>query len=1136
MESFLAEYGLSTDEGVALMCLAEALLRVPDDETVDDLIRDKITPHDWASHVGDSGSILINASTWALMLTGKVLGEDDPGVVNTLQGVVRRLGEPVVRIAVKRAMQELGSQFVLGEDIARATARGDAMVAQGYSYSYDMLGEAARTADDAQRYFDAYCNAITQLADRASTQEIARNPGISVKLSALHPRYESAKATQVVPQLADRLLQLSQMAAQAGLGLNVDAEEAGRLEMSLDIVERILADESIRGWAGFGVVVQAYGKRALPVIDWLHDLATRLDRKIMVRLVKGAYWDSEIKLAQVHGHHGYSVYRRKADTDVSYIACARRLLSMRDRIYPQFATHNAHTLAAVLEMAGDRTDNFEFQRLHGMGEALHDIVLREFGTRCRIYAPVGAHQDLLAYLVRRLLENGANSSFVNQIVDHSVAADEIAADPFTRSSVNNASSGALVPLPDSLYQPWRDNSKGWDLNEPGVLDEIASLRAPFMTHELVPMPDLEVADVATLVQAATEALTEWQKTPANDRADLLNRAADLYEANAGELFALLTREAGKTIGDAVSELREAVDFLRYYASQIAELPTEQHARGVIVCISPWNFPLAIFTGQIAAALVTGNTVIAKPAEQTPLIANRAVQLLHEAGISPQVLQLAVGDGATVGAALTAAPQVGGVCFTGSTQVAKLIEAQLAKTANPDAMLIAETGGLNAMIVDSTALTEQAVRDVINGAFQSAGQRCSALRMLYVQSEKRDVLLEMLKGAMKELKIGDPADFATDIGPVIDADAQTAIGQYCSDARDNGRVVAEVPVPSDGHFAAPTIIAVNGIEDLTREIFGPVLHVATFEASDLDTVISNINASGFGLTFGLHSRIDERVQRVVNSVHAGNVYINRDQIGAVVGSQPFGGHGLSGSGPKAGGPYYLKRFTQGVSARGAGQSADPASDASVALVSGQQINDAFDSLQSSQWPHAENRIGILRSILRGKAPRAMSAAAALSMAAIELPGPTGESNRLTLKPVGNVLCASEDPVVLLAHVVQALRAGNRVVAIGPDANRSLEFLHQVPGVALAAMNGFLDVDSLPDASFDALALDCSNAKAKETTRAIRIVLSESDQLNVREQPVRRIISGHIEPERFVLEYSVCIDTTAAGGNAQLLASQ
>jgi len=471
MESFLAEYGLSTDEGVALMCLAEALLRVPDDETVDDLIRDKITPHDWASHVGDSGSILINASTWALMLTGKVLGDDDPGVVSTLQGVVRRLGEPVVRVAVKRAMQELGSQFVLGEDIERATARGDAMVAQGYSYSYDMLGEAARTADDAQRYFDAYHQAILQLADRAKTDDIARNPGISVKLSALHPRYESAKAAQVVPQLADRLLQLCQTAAQAGLGLNIDAEEAGRLEISLDIVESVLADESLKDWPGLGVVVQAYGKRALPVIDWLYELAIRLDRKIMVRLVKGAYWDSEIKLAQVQGHHGYSVYRRKADTDVSYIACARRLLSMRDRVYPQFATHNAHTLAAVLAMAGERTDDFEFQRLHGMGEALHDIVLKERATRCRIYAPVGAHQDLLAYLVRRLLENGANSSFVNQIVDHSVSAEVVALDPFTRSSATDVSDGTLVPLPDSLYQPWRDNSRGWDLNEPAVIGD-----------------------------------------------------------------------------------------------------------------------------------------------------------------------------------------------------------------------------------------------------------------------------------------------------------------------------------------------------------------------------------------------------------------------------------------------------------------------------------------------------------------------------------------------------------------------------------------------------------------------------------------------------------------------------------------
>ncbi len=728
MESLLAEYGLSTREGVALMCLAEAMLRVPDSGTVDELIRDKITPHDWASHIGDSGSILVNASTWGLLLTGRVLDDDEGGVAGTLHGLVRRLGEPVIRRAVGQAMAEMGSQFVLGRTINEAMKRGRPMVAKGYTYSYDMLGEAARTDADALRYLDAYARAIDVIAGAASGSDVGTNPGISVKLSALHPRYERAQAETMLPVLSDRLLSLAEAAAKAGIGFNIDAEEADRLDLSLDVIERVLSSGSLKGWDGFGVVVQAFGRRAMPVLDWLHDLAARHDRRIMVRLVKGAYWDTEVKRAQVLGLADYPVFTRKTHTDVSYLAGARKLLSMTDRIYPQFATHNAHSVAAVLEMASDKAA-FEFQRLHGMGEHLHEAVRKSEGTRCRIYAPVGAHHDLLAYLVRRLLENGANSSFVNQIVDTTVPAEEIAADPVSKAEADGFHPNPAIPRPADIFAP-RRNSAGWDLTDPVTLAEIDAGRAAFAAPyawtagPLTPAEGLGTARevrnparpsevVGTVTEAdakmvvaavglAVEAQPGWFALGAPARATILRRAADLYEANAHEVFALTAREAGKTLADGVAELREAVDFLRYYAQE-AETLGDRPARGVIACISPWNFPLAIFTGQIAAALAAGNAVIAKPAEQTPLVACRATQWLHEAGVPAGVLQLLPGDGDGVGAPLTADPRLSGVCFTGSTEVAKLIDRQLARTA-PQAMLIAETGGLNAMIVELDGAT------------------------------------------------------------------------------------------------------------------------------------------------------------------------------------------------------------------------------------------------------------------------------------------------------------------------------------------------------------------------------------------------------------------------------------------------
>ena len=1141
MEAFLSEYGLSTEEGVALMCLAEALLRVPDAETVDDLIRDKIAPHDWSSHSGSSASIFVNASTWALMLTGRVLEEGGDGVEATLRAMVRRLGEPVIRTAVAAAMREMGEQFVLGRTIAEAIRRGRANTRKGYTYSYDMLGEAARTEADAQRYFRAYEQAIAALAGEATSGDIRENPGISVKLSALHPRYEATQRARVVPVMAERLLQLARAASAAGMGLNVDAEEADRLDLSLDVIERVLADPSLRGWEGFGVVVQAYGRRAPFVLDWLYALSAQLDRRIMVRLVKGAYWDTEIKRAQVLGLDGYPVFTRKANTDVSYIACARKLLAMSDRIYPQFATHNAHTVAAVLAMAQDR-QTFEFQRLHGMGEALHEIVRRREGTRCRIYAPVGAHEDLLAYLVRRLLENGANSSFVHQIVDQDVPAEEIARDPFAIVAANQQAANPAIPAPSMIFGAERLNARGWDLTDPLTLSAIDETRGPFRAphrwearptigsggrprtvfnpartqEEVGTVFDASPEDVRQAVERALAAQPAWAATPVEERAAVLRRLADLYEAHAGEFFALAAREAGKSLADGVAEVREAVDFLRYYASQARHAEAGTSARGVIACISPWNFPLAIFTGQIAAALVTGNAVVAKPAEQTCLIAARATALMHEAGVPRDVLHLLPGDGPSVGAPLTADPRIAGVCFTGSVEVARLIERQLSETASPDAMLIAETGGLNAMIVDSTALPEQAVRDILASAFQSAGQRCSALRVLYVQKDVEKRIVDMLEGAMQALVVGDPWQVSTDVGPVIDDEALSGIRDYCARMEGEGRLIARISAPEGGRFVAPVAFRVSGIGEMEREVFGPVLHVATFEAEALETVISDINAKGYGLTFGLHTRIDARAQQAVDTVHVGNVYVNRNQIGAVVGSQPFGGEGLSGTGPKAGGPHYLRRFRRAQ--------ADEAARPGGAVVDAQALAACMPDPQRSAWAVQGDRIATLRRLLRGRAGEALAAAAALDHGPVDLPGPTGEANTLTLVPRGRVLCLGAEGETLLAQVVQALAAGNAVLAVGVDAATVLQPLLKAD-LPLEAVSGSVDPQDLRTLPLDLVAASGERAWLAALRRA----------LAARQGPIVPLVSERIYPAAYVHERAVCVDTTAAGGNASLLAA-
>jgi RHH-type proline utilization regulon transcriptional repressor/proline dehydrogenase/delta 1-pyrroline-5-carboxylate dehydrogenase len=1141
MEAFLGEYGLSTQEGVALMCLAEALLRVPDAETVDDLIRDKIAPHDWSAHSGSSSSIFVNASTWALALTGRVLEDGEQGVASTLRALVRRLGEPVIRTAVAAAMREMGDQFVLGRTITEAVKRGRDEAKKGYLYSYDMLGEAARTEADALRYHKAYADAIAALAQHSKGTDIRTNPGISVKLSAIHPRYEAVKAETMLSVMVERLSSLAHAARDAGMGLNVDAEEADRLDVSLDVIEKVLADPALAGWDGFGVVVQAYGPRAPFVLDWLHELSGRLDRRIMVRLVKGAYWDTEIKRAQVMGLAGYPVFTRKANTDVSYIACARKLLGMTDRIYPQFATHNAHTVAAILAMADGR-DSFEFQRLHGMGEALHEAVRKQEGTRCRIYAPVGAHEDLLAYLVRRLLENGANSSFVHQIVDESVPAEEIARDPFEVVARQGPAHNPAIPMPAEIFGAGRTNAKGWDVTDRVTLGEIDAGRArfaapyrwhagrkatkarpgrqvmnPAMPGDIVgTVVEADAKDVAAAVEAAAKGQGAWAATPVGARGDILRRIADLYEQHADEFFALATREAGKTLFDGIAEVREAVDFLRYYANEAVRAEHAGAARGVIACISPWNFPLAIFTGQIAAALVTGNAVVAKPAEQTPLIAARAVELMWAAGVPKEVLHLVPGDGETVGAPLTADPRIAGVCFTGSTEVARIIERQLSKTAAPDAMLIAETGGLNAMIVDSTALPEQAVRDILASAFQSAGQRCSALRVLYVQKDVEQKMLDMLKGAMAELAVGDPWQVATDVGPVIDEEARDGIAAYCAGMEGKGRLLARIDAPADGLFVAPQVFRVAGIGEIEREVFGPVLHVASFEAEELDKVVAAINGRGYGLTFGLHTRIEERVQRIVDGIHAGNVYVNRNQIGAVVGSQPFGGEGLSGTGPKAGGPHYLRRFRRAEAAT--------AGKPEGSVVAPRTLAEHMPDASRGNWASRPDRIAMLRKHLRGKAADAIAAVAALDFGPVDLPGPTGEANTLALFPRGRVLCLGPDAETLMWQAVQALGAGNAVLAVAPGAETALKMLTG-KGLPLAVLDGQVEAAALTRLDIDLVAF----AGEAETLRGYRAALA------AREGPIVPLVSEVAHPAAYAHERAVCVDTTAAGGNASLLAA-
>ncbi|MEJ2410262.1 MAG: trifunctional transcriptional regulator/proline dehydrogenase/L-glutamate gamma-semialdehyde dehydrogenase [Novosphingobium sp.] len=1122
VEGLVQEYALSSQEGVALMCLAEALLRIPDAATRDALIRDKIAGGDWSGHLGGGRSLFVNAATWGLVVTGRLVGSvDDKGLSAALARLIARAGEPVVRTGVDLAMRMLGEQFVVGETIGEALRRAREWEAKGFRYSYDMLGEAAMTAADAGRYYADYVEAIAAIGRAADGRGVIRGPGISIKLSALHPRYVRAQADRVTAELLPRVKALAQMAREHGIGLNIDAEEADRLELSLDLLESLALDPDLAGWDGLGFVVQAYGKRCPAVIDWIVDLARRSGRRIMVRLVKGAYWDAEIKRAQVDGLADFPVYTRKVHTDLAYIACARKLLAAGDAVFPQFATHNAQTLATIYHMAGPdcSADRYEFQCLHGMGEGLYEQVVGEgrLDRPCRIYAPVGTHETLLAYLVRRLLENGANSSFVNRIADSAVPVAELTVDPaeMVGAMPQPGARHEKIALPSELFAG-RRNSAGIDLTDELALASLSQALAASAAREWraggaggamrpVRNPgdrgDLVGEVIDTPLERAPRAVARaaesgWGRVPVSRRGAILRQAADAIEAGTGTLMGLAMREAGKSSANALAEVREAVDFLRYYARQAEEtFGPEQEPLGPVVCISPWNFPLAIFTGQVAAALAAGNPVLAKPAGETPLIAAEAVRILHEAGVPQDALQLLPGDG-HVGAALVAAPEVAAVMFTGSTEVARLIQRQLAGRVSAQGRpipLIAETGGQNAMIVDSSALAEQVVADVIASAFDSAGQRCSALRVLCLQEDVADRTLAMLKGALAELRVGNPTRLATDIGPVITAEAKAEITRHIEAMRAQGHCITQLDVPDDaaaqGTFVAPTIIEIDALAELGREVFGPVLHVLRYRRENLDRLIADINATGYGLTFGLHTRLDGMVAQVTGQVRAGNLYVNRNTIGAVVGVQPFGGRGLSGTGPKAGGPLYLGRLV-----RQAPSVLEPSGH-------GAPLAEAF-----ADW------LEMRREAAAAARARALAASSALGMER-ELPGPVGERNLYTLHPRGRVLLCPASRTGLLEQMAAVLATGNRGTVTGMNLPEGLP----EPVAAQFASGG--------EEPFAA----CLVEGGEEAVRAA------CETVAAMEGPVVPV-HGDAGPNGVWLleEVSTSINTTAAGGNASLMA--
>ncbi|ELY4544151.1 trifunctional transcriptional regulator/proline dehydrogenase/L-glutamate gamma-semialdehyde dehydrogenase [Cronobacter sakazakii] len=1170
VQSLLQEFSLSSQEGVALMCLAEALLRIPDKATRDALIRDKISNGNWQSHIGRSPSLFVNAATWGLLFTGRLVStHNEASLSRSLNRIIGKSGEPLIRKGVDMAMRLMGEQFVTGETIAEALANARKLEEKGFRYSYDMLGEAALTAADAQAYMVSYQQAIHAIGKASNGRGIYEGPGISIKLSALHPRYSRAQYDRVMEELYPRLKSLTLLARQYDIGINIDAEEADRLEISLDLLEKLCFEPELAGWNGIGFVIQAYQKRCPFVIDYLIDLATRSRRRLMIRLVKGAYWDSEIKRAQMEGLEGYPVYTRKVYTDISYLACAKKLLAVPNLIYPQFATHNAHTLAAIYNLAGQNyyPGQYEFQCLHGMGEPLYEQVVGKISDGklnrpCRIYAPVGTHETLLAYLVRRLLENGANTSFVNRIADNMLSLDDLVADPVSAVEQLAAQEGRVglphpkIPLPQDLYGEGRVNSAGLDLANEHRLASLSSslLNSALQKWRALPMLENTVddgelapvinpaeprdivgyareateAEVAQALESAVNNAPIWFATPPQERAAILERAAVLMEDQTQTLIGILVREAGKTFANAIAEVREAVDFLRYYAGQVRDdFDNETHRPlGPVVCISPWNFPLAIFTGQVAAALAAGNSVLAKPAEQTPLIAAQGIQILLEAGVPQGVVQLLPGRGETVGAQLTGDPRVRGVMFTGSTEVATLLQRNISDRLDPQGRptpLIAETGGLNAMIVDSSALTEQVVVDVVASAFDSAGQRCSALRVLCLQEEIADHTLTMLKGAMAECRMGNPGRLTTDIGPVIDADAKAGIERHIQAMRAKGRKVFQAARDNSldarewqtGTFVMPTLIELESFDEMKKEVFGPVLHVVRYNRNNLAGLIEQINKAGYGLTLGVHTRIDETIAQVTGSAHVGNLYVNRNMVGAVVGVQPFGGEGLSGTGPKAGGPLYLYRL---LASR-----PDAAVQTTLERHDARYAQDAQVKALITRPHQALTEWAAGRPELKALCEHYL----ALSQSGVQrtLPGPTGERNTYTLLPRERVLCLADNEQDLLVQLAAATSAGSRVLWVDEPLQRTLA--KQLPA-AVNAIIDFAKPDVLFSQFFDAVIYHGDS----DQLRALCEKVAARDGAIVSVQGFARG-ETNLLLERLWLERSLSVNTAAAGGNASLM---
>ncbi|MBS0558547.1 MAG: trifunctional transcriptional regulator/proline dehydrogenase/L-glutamate gamma-semialdehyde dehydrogenase [Proteobacteria bacterium] len=1141
VEGLIHEYSLSSQEGVALMCLAEALLRIPDLPTRGALIRDKVAQGNWQAHIGGGRSVFVNATTWGLVMTGKLTGSvNETGLGAALTRLIARCGEPVIRRGMDLAMRMMGEQFVIGETIEEALRRARRQEARGFRYSYDMLGEAAMTADDAARYFADYEVAIHAIGAASGGRGVSDGPGISIKLSALHPRYSRSQGDRVLRELLPRVAALCALAKRYDIGVNIDAEEADRLGLSLDLLERLCADPELGGWDGLGFVVQAYGKRCPYVLDFLIDLARRSGHRLMIRLVKGAYWDAEIKRAQIDGLADYPVFTRKVHTDVSFIACARKLLDARDAVFPQFATHNAQTLATVYHLAGSqfRPGDFEFQCLHGMGEPLYEEVVGadRLDRPCRIYAPVGTHETLLAYLVRRLLENGANSSFVNRVSDPRLSIADLTADPAAVAAAVPVpgTPHPSIPLPADIYGG-RRNSAGLDLSDEAALGALADalqrstaiawraappdasggcgarpVRNPADHRDIVgEVTEIAPRSVADACATAAAAQAAWAAVPTSERAAMLQAAGDAMQERMPLLMGLIVREAGKSAPNAISEVREAIDFLRYYAERARTMldGAEAAPLGPVACVSPWNFPLAIFTGQVAAALAAGNAVLAKPAEETPLIAAEAVRLLHDAGVPRTALQLLPGDGA-IGAALTAAPEIAGVMFTGSTEVAKSIQRRLATRLSPRGRpipFIAETGGLNAMIVDSSALAEQVVADVIASAFDSAGQRCSALRILCLQDDVADRVLAMLKGAARELRVGRPDRISVDVGPVISAEAQRSIEAHIEAMARAGFAVEGLGRQegvAHGTFVPPTIIEIGRIGDVTREVFGPVLHVLRYRRSALDRLIAEINATGYGLTFGLHTRLDETIERITGAMEAGNLYVNRNVIGAVVGVQPFGGRGLSGTGPKAGGPLYLGRLMQQpppLAAATGGCEAAAAAFAGWLAARGETASAAEARETADRSP-----LGLVQ----------------------ELRGPVGELNRYALRPRGRVLLLPSTAQGLFRQLAAVLATGNEAVIDG--ASGAWSWLRDPP-MALESRVRLSDAWT-NDGPFAAALIEGAQERILDAMQRIAALPGGVVPVHVADA------DGSYRLEWLLDEVSTSINTAAAGGNASLMAME